>query len=112
MMLERSGECHQRGECCQALRVTAVLSQALNQHRNMEELKLYYRYRNIQVVGTLPEKDFLFLELAIPCNQLDPSNCCLVHDFPKLKHFLCHAYPTEPDNIPECGYRFNLKTII
>ncbi|GMT48777.1 MAG: hypothetical protein IEMM0008_0316 [bacterium] len=112
MRLERSGDCHQCGKCCEVLRITAVLSQALSQHRTMEELKLYYSYRNIQVVGTDSKKDFLFLELDAPCDQLSPSNHCLVHGSPELKPLLCHAYPTEPDNISECGYRFNPKTIL
>ena len=104
--MDRTGECNNCGECCQSLKITSVLSHSLKQHRSLEELKLYYRYHNTEVIGTDEQNDLLFLEVKVRCQQLDENNHCLVHDKPELKPFLCHIYPTEPDPTVNCGFQF------
>lgn len=103
--MNRTGECNQCGSCCDSVRITAVLSHALKQHRSMEELILYYEYHQIEVMGTDPEKDYLFLEVNLPCTKLNDKNECDIHHQPELKPLLCHLYPTESDN-EDCGYQF------
>lgn len=105
-VMERKGDCHKCGECCKTVRITAVLSNAINQHRSLEEAILYYQYRDIKVMGTDPLNDYLFLELPIRCKQLDHRNKCQIYNQPELKPILCHIYPTEKDNIPDCAYQF------
>ncbi|MDH4128349.1 MAG: YkgJ family cysteine cluster protein [Spirochaetota bacterium] len=103
--MERTGSCSHCGDCCKTMRITAVLSHALKQHRNMEELKLYYQYHNVRVIDVNTDNDYLFLELAMPCNQLDNKNHCRVHNKPELKPILCHLYPTELES-SNCTYQF------
>lgn len=110
-MWVREGECHQCGECCQTVNITAVRDVTLRQHGSLEELHLYMKYRGILVVGENIEQNALFYEIKIPCNQLTENNECKVHDSPE-KPLLCLKYPEEPDDIPQCGYRFKKDTSI
>ncbi|MCP5108416.1 MAG: hypothetical protein GY950_33830, partial [bacterium] len=95
-MLNRTGECTECGECCKTVNITAVRDIALEQHGNLEELKLYLSYRGINVVGTDPEKNLLFYSINIPCSQLTPDNRCRVHSTPE-KPLICYRYPWEKD---------------
>ena len=104
-MLIRKGECHSCGECCESLNMTVVRDVTLRQHGNMEELKLYLNYRGIRVVGEDIEKNLLFYAMDVPCSQLREDKTCKVHNTPE-KPLLCLKYPTEPDDIEACGYRF------
>ncbi|MDH5682587.1 MAG: YkgJ family cysteine cluster protein [Spirochaetota bacterium] len=104
--MKRVGECSHCGECCRTLSITASLSNSLKQHRSLDEIKLYYSYRNIRVAGVNPKKDYLFLEIDLPCGQLDEAGHCAVHSNPSRLPFLCHNYPTEPGDIENCGYKF------
>jgi len=105
--MQRDGMCHCCGECCQTVQITAKLGHALTQHRSVDEIKLYYSYRQIKVVGVDFHQDALFLEIPIPCQQLDQSNHCQIHGEPHLKPLLCHLYPAEPDDIQQCGFHFS-----
>ena len=49
--MTRSGECHQRGECCKTVNITAVRDSAIQQHGSREELEKYLGYRGIKVAG-------------------------------------------------------------
>lgn len=110
-MWVREGECHQCGECCQTVNITAMRDVTLRQHGSLEELRLYMKYRGIRVVGEDEERNVLFYEIDIPCDQLTEDNECKVHDSPE-KPLLCLKYPQEPDDIPQCGYRFKKDTSI
>ena len=46
-MLNRTGECHQCGECCKTVNLTVVRDVTLRQHGNREELERYLSYRDI-----------------------------------------------------------------
>ncbi len=105
--LNRSGECNFCGECCKSLNITTLLSHALKQHRSIDEVKLYYHYRNIKVIGINEQEDKLYIEVPIPCSQLTPDNRCLIHQDPEKKPLLCHLYPIAKDNIYQCGYIFH-----
>ncbi len=110
-MWVREGECHQCGECCQTVNITAVRDVTLRQHGSLEELRLYMKYRGIHVVGEDVQNNTLFYEISIPCDQLTEDNQCKVHDSPE-KPLLCHKYPEEPGDIPQCGYRFKKGLVI
>ncbi len=101
----REGECHQCGECCQTVNITAVRDVTLRQHGSLEELRLYMKYRGIRVIGEDVGQNALFYEIDIPCDQLTDDKQCKVHDSPE-KPLLCLKYPEEPGDIPQCGYRF------
>ena len=105
----REGECHQCGECCRTVNITAVRDVTLRQHGSLEELRLYMKYRGIRVVGEDVATNRLFYELDIPCEQLTEDNGCRVHNSPE-KPLLCLKYPEEPGDIPECGYTFRKKS--
>ncbi|MDH5682686.1 MAG: YkgJ family cysteine cluster protein [Spirochaetota bacterium] len=106
MPMKRVGECDLCGDCCRTLSITASLSNALKQHRSLDEIKLYYSHRNIRVAGTNPEKDYLFIEIDLPCGQLDEKGHCKIHSERDKLPFLCQNYPTAPDDIENCGYQF------
>ncbi len=104
-MLTRQGECHQCGECCRTVNITAVRDETLRQHGNLKELALYLSYRGIRVVGENVEKNQLHYAIDIPCSELTADNRCRVHNTPE-KPLICYRYPWEPDDIEQCGYRF------
>ncbi|PIQ95532.1 MAG: hypothetical protein COV67_14410 [Nitrospinae bacterium CG11_big_fil_rev_8_21_14_0_20_56_8] len=104
-MLIRTGECTRCGECCRTVHITVVRDVTLRQHGNLEELKRYLEYRGIRVVGEDAEANALFYAIDVPCSQLTLDNRCRVHNTPG-QPLLCHRYPTGPDDIEECGYRF------
>ena len=105
-MLTRTGECHQCGECCRVVNITAVRDETLKQHGNRKELELYLSYRGIRVVGEDEAQNRLFYAIDIPCSQLGPDNSCRVHNTPD-KPLICYRYPWEKDDIDECGYKFS-----
>lgn len=105
MVLNRTGECTECGECCKTVNITAIRDIALAQHGNLEELKRYLSYRGINVVGSDPQKNLLFYSMNIPCGQLTTDNRCRVHNSPE-KPLICYRYPWEKDDIEECGYKF------
>lgn len=107
-MWTRTGECHQCGECCKTVNITAVRDITLQQHGNIEELKRYLGWRGITVQGEDVERNLLFYSMEIPCEQLTSENVCKVHDSPD-KPLICHRYPWEPDDIEACGYKFTRK---
>ncbi len=107
-MLVRSGECERCGKCCETVNLTVVRDVALQQHGNLEELKLYLSYRGIQVAGEDVENNFLFYSISIPCRQLNEDKSCRVHETPD-KPLLCLRYPKEKADvadIEECSYSF------
>lgn len=110
-MLERTGECHQCGECCEKVHMTVVRDVTLRQHGNVDELKKYLSYRGIKVVGEDVANNYLFYALDVPCDQLTDDKRCEVHDTDG-KPLLCEKYPWEPDDIPQCGYRFEKTTVL
>ena len=65
-MLTRSGECHQRGECCKTVNITAVRDSAIQQHGSREELEKYLGYRGIKVAGEDVERNLLFYAIEQP----------------------------------------------
>jgi len=104
-MLTRQGECHQCGECCRTVNITAVRDATLEQHGNLKELELYLGYRGIRVVGEDAANNRLYYAMDIPCSQLGKDNRCQVHNTPE-KPLLCYRYPWEPDDVEQCGSRF------
>ncbi|NIQ01488.1 MAG: hypothetical protein GWM98_14770 [Nitrospinaceae bacterium] len=104
-MWTRTGECNGCGECCKTVNIIAVRDATLEQHGNLEELKLYLSYRGIRVVGEDVEKNRLYYSLEVPCRELAPDHRCRVHLTPG-KPLICYRYPWEKDDIEECGYRF------
>lgn len=103
--MTRSGECHQCGECCKTVNITAVRDSAIQQHGSREELEKYLGYRGIKVAGEDVERNLLFYAIDIPCSQLGPDNECLVHDSPE-KPLIFLKYPWFKDDVEECGYKF------
>jgi len=91
--------------------MTVVRDVTLRQHGNVEELEKYLSYRGIRVVGEDVANNYLFYALDVACDQLTEDNRCGVHDTPD-KPLLCEKYPWEPDDIPQCGYRFERQTPI
>ena len=106
----RSGECTLCGECCKTVNVTAVRDLALREHGKLEELRRYMKFRGVNVAGEDAERNLLFYEIPISCSQLGTDNTCKVHDSPE-KPLICHRYPREPGDIPDCGYRFEPRGI-
>jgi len=104
-MWNRTGECHSCGECCKTVNITVEREVTLRQHGSREELERYLKYRGIRVVGEDIPSNRLFYALDIPCSELTEDNRCRVHDSPE-KPLICLKYPWEPDDIEECGYKF------
>ncbi|QPJ66672.1 MAG: hypothetical protein G3M78_15180 [Candidatus Nitrohelix vancouverensis] len=109
-MLVRKGECHQCGECCQSVNMTVVRDVTLRQHGSLDELKRYMQFRGIRVVGEDIENNHLFYTLDVPCSEWSDEAGCRVHGTPE-KPLLCLKYPTQPDGIEACGYRFEEESI-
>ncbi|CAI2717682.1 YkgJ family cysteine cluster protein [Nitrospina watsonii] len=110
-MWVREGECHQCGECCKTVNVTVVRDITLRQHGTIEELERYLKYRGIQLVGEDVDNNYLFYAIPIPCDQLTADNRCQVHATPD-KPLLCLKYPSQPDDIEQCGYTFRRATVL
>ena len=85
--MERVGECHSCGECCQTVNMTVVRDVTLQQHGNLEELKRYLSYRGIRVVGSDEKRNQLYYSMDLPCSELTPDNRCRVHDSPENRLF-------------------------
>ena len=64
--MTRSGECHQCGECCKTVNITAVRDSAIQQHGSREELEKYLGYRGIKVAGEDVERNLLFYAIEQP----------------------------------------------
>lgn len=106
--LEREGECHSCGECCQTVNMTVVRDVTLQQHGNLEELKRYLSYRGIQVVGSDEKRNQLYYSMNVPCSELTSENRCRVHGSPE-KPLICHRFPEAEEDIKDiknCGFRF------
>lgn len=106
--VERIGECHSCGECCQMVNMTVVRDITIQQHGSLKELELYLSYRGIRVVGSDEERNQLYYSMDIPCSELTKDNLCRVHDSPN-KPLICHRFPTskgDTEDIPDCGYSF------
>ena len=106
--MERIGECHSCGECCQTVNMTVVRDVTLQQHGNLEELKRYLSYRGIRVVGSDEKLNQLYYSMDLPCSELTPDNRCRVHDSLE-KPLICNRFPESPgaiEDIKNCGFRF------
>jgi len=104
--MRRAGECRACGECCKTMRITGVLSHIAAQHGSLEEARAYYSFRKARITQIDIERDAACIEFDLPCDKLLPDNTCALHSTPELKPLVCHRYPLEPDDIPECGFRF------
>ena len=106
--MERIGECHSCGECCQTVNITVVRDVTLQQHGTLEELKRYLSYRGIRVVGSDEKRNQLYYSMDLPCSELTQDNRCRVHDSPE-KPLICQRFPESPgaiEDIKNCGFRF------
>ena len=108
MFMQRGGECHSCGECCQTVNMTVVRDVTLRQHGNMEELQRYLSYRGIRVVGDDEKRNQLYYSLDVPCSELTADNRCRVHGSPE-KPLICNRFPETKEDIEDiknCGFRF------
>lgn len=105
-MKTRKGSCKECGYCCSSLSITAVYSHSIHEHRSYEELKKYYQYRNIEVIGFNLEKDQLYLEVPITCQHLDNNNRCAIHEDEDKLPLLCQLYPQDEPENKDCGFYF------
>ena len=106
--MEREGECHSCGECCQTVNITVVRDITLQQHGNLEELQRYLSYRGIRVEGSDEKSNQLYYSMNVPCSELTSDNRCQVHGSPE-KPLICQRFPESPDvieDIKNCGYQF------
>jgi len=106
MARKRKGDCVQCGECCKVFRVIGVASEIISQHGSMDEARAYYSFRGANIAAVDMKADRVAIEMNIQCSQLLEGNLCALHDKPEKKPLICHLYPTAPDDIPTCGYRF------
>ncbi|MDH4185085.1 MAG: YkgJ family cysteine cluster protein [Nitrospinota bacterium] len=106
MWRRREGECVGCGECCKVFRMTCVLSEIIAQHGALEEAQAYYSFRGARFAQVDHQADRVSIEMSIPCRQLTADNKCQLHDAPEKKPLICHRYPTAPDDIAGCGYKF------
>ncbi len=108
MFMQRGGECHSCGECCQTVNRTVVRDVTLRQHGNMEELQRYLSYRGIRVVGDDEKRNQLYYSMDVPCSELTAENRCRVHGSPE-KPLICNRFPETKEDIEDiknCGFRF------
>ncbi len=106
MALEREGSCHSCGACCQVMRIVTPYDRLLSQHGSVDEAAGYYGFRGGKITGVSVDENLVSIEFPIPCDRLTPQNHCLLHDTPEKKPVICHRYPTGPDDIETCGYRW------
>jgi Fe-S-cluster containining protein len=109
MFMQREGECHSCGECCQTVNMTVVRDVTLRQHGNLEELQSYLSYRGIRVVGDDEKRNQLYYTMDVPCSELTADNRCRVHDSPE-KPLICNRFPETKEDIEDiksCGFRFS-----
>jgi len=106
--MNREGECHSCGECCQTVNITAVRDVTLQQHGNLEELQRYLSYRGIRVVGSNKKRNEIYYSMDLPCSELTPDNRCRIHGSEE-KPLICNRFPESKEDIQDiknCGFRF------
>ena len=109
MFMQREGECHSCGECCQTVNMTVVRDVTLRQHGNLEELQSYFSYRGIRVVGDDEKRNQLYYTMDVPCSELTADKRCRLHDSPE-KPLICNRFPETKEDIEDiksCGFRFS-----
>ena len=100
----RNRECTLYEECCKTVNITGAQDHGLKELDSLGKLKRYMSYLGMRVVDEGAEKNYSFIP-DIPCIQLTWENTWQVYNTPG-RPLICYCYPREPDDIPDCGYRF------